>query len=364
MATKNYQITQLQQDNSLLVLHPQTNADVVQETTNNKVMTAAERTKLAGIEAGAEVNVQADWNAASGDAAILNKPTTLPNPTALTIDEGGTTKTYDGTAAVSITIPSTSGFAAKTEAVGSFVLSINSSTYVISLQAKDVNGDNLGTAQTIDLPLESVVVSGSYDDTTKKIILTLQNGSTVEFSVADLVSGLQTEITAQNPLSADLVADGTTNKAYTATEKTKLAGIAAGAEVNVQADWNTSDSSADSFIKNKPTTLKNPYSLSIDEGGTSKTYDGSAAVSITIPSYTVDSALSGTSENPVQNKVVKAALDNKLEGNNITAGTFSVVSVDADGLVTAGAQLIEVGATSQTTPSASLAVGGIFFKEL
>lgn len=362
MATKNYQITQLQQDNSLLVLHPQTNADVVQETTNNKVMTAAERTKLAGIEAGAEVNVQADWNAASGDAAILNKPTTLPNPTALTIDEGGTTKTYDGTAAVSITIPSTSGFAAKTEAVGSFVLSINSTTYVISLQAKDVNGDNLGTAQTIDLPLESVVVSGSYDDTTKKIILTLQNGSTVEFSVADLVSGLQTEITAQNPLSADLVADGTTNKAYTATEKTKLAGIAAGAEVNVQSDWNTSDSSDDSFIKNKPTTMKNPYSLSIDEGGTSKTYDGSAAISVAIPA--VDAALSGTSENPVQNKVIKAALDDKLEGNNITAGTFSVVSVDTDGLVTAGAQLIEVGASGQTTPSASLATGGIFFKEL
>ena len=36
--------------------------------------TSAEQTKLAGIAAGAEVNVQADWNAASGDAAILNKP--------------------------------------------------------------------------------------------------------------------------------------------------------------------------------------------------------------------------------------------------------------------------------------------------
>ena len=34
--------------------------------------------KLAGIAAGAEVNVQADWNAATGDAAILNKPTLAP----------------------------------------------------------------------------------------------------------------------------------------------------------------------------------------------------------------------------------------------------------------------------------------------
>jgi hypothetical protein len=33
------------------------------------------KTKLDGIQAGAEVNVNADWNAVSGDAQILNKPT-------------------------------------------------------------------------------------------------------------------------------------------------------------------------------------------------------------------------------------------------------------------------------------------------
>jgi hypothetical protein len=37
--------------------------------------TSTEASKLAGIAAGAEVNVNADWNAASGDAQILNKPT-------------------------------------------------------------------------------------------------------------------------------------------------------------------------------------------------------------------------------------------------------------------------------------------------
>jgi hypothetical protein len=35
----------------------------------------ADKTKLDGIAAGAEVNVNADWNAVSGDAQILNKPT-------------------------------------------------------------------------------------------------------------------------------------------------------------------------------------------------------------------------------------------------------------------------------------------------
>lgn len=37
--------------------------------------TTAEKNKLANIAAGAEVNVNADWNATSGDAQILNKPT-------------------------------------------------------------------------------------------------------------------------------------------------------------------------------------------------------------------------------------------------------------------------------------------------
>lgn len=42
-------------------------------TDNN--YTTEEKNKLSGIAAGAEVNVNADWNAVSGDAFILNKPT-------------------------------------------------------------------------------------------------------------------------------------------------------------------------------------------------------------------------------------------------------------------------------------------------
>lgn len=103
----------------------------------------------------------------------------------------------------------------------SISLSINQTTYVMTLQLKDQNGNNLGSPQTVDLPLESVVVSGSYDSTNKKIVLTLQNGNTIDVPVGDLVAGLQTEITAQNKLSADLVDDtNTTNKFVTTQEKT------------------------------------------------------------------------------------------------------------------------------------------------
>jgi hypothetical protein len=58
--------------------------------------TTAEKSKLAGIQAGAEVNVNADWNATSGDAQILNKPT-IPSiaglvPDTRTITINGTTQ--------------------------------------------------------------------------------------------------------------------------------------------------------------------------------------------------------------------------------------------------------------------------------
>ena len=51
----------------------------VDKVTGERLITATEITKLLGIQDGAEVNVNADWNATSGDALILNKPT-IPNP--------------------------------------------------------------------------------------------------------------------------------------------------------------------------------------------------------------------------------------------------------------------------------------------
>lgn len=42
---------------------------------DTNAFTDAEKTKLGTVSSGAEVNVQSDWNASSGDAQILNKPT-------------------------------------------------------------------------------------------------------------------------------------------------------------------------------------------------------------------------------------------------------------------------------------------------
>ena len=71
-------------------------------------------------------------------------------------------------------------------------LSIDSSTYVMTLKLTNASGTVLDT-KTVDLPLETMVVNASYDSTNKQITLTLQNGTTTSFSVADLISGLATQ---------------------------------------------------------------------------------------------------------------------------------------------------------------------------
>ena len=73
-------------------------------------------------------------------------------------------------------------------------VSIDNTTYVMTIDLKNTAGDVISTG-SVDLPLESRVISASYDDSTKEIVLTLQSGEEVRFSVADLVSGLVSQST-------------------------------------------------------------------------------------------------------------------------------------------------------------------------
>lgn len=54
------------------------------------------------------------------------------------------------------------------------------------------------------------------------------------------------------------------------------------AEENVQPDWNETDDTKDSYVKNKPESLKNPQKLTF-AGAVTAEYDGSGAVTVTIP---------------------------------------------------------------------------------
>ena len=62
--------------------------------------------------------------------------------------------------------------------------------YKLTLVAIAKDGEILGLPQTVDFPVESMVVDGEFDADNKKIVLTLQNGNTVEIPVGSLVDGL------------------------------------------------------------------------------------------------------------------------------------------------------------------------------
>lgn len=134
-------------------------------------------------------------------------------------------KSFKGTASEKMTIYVDGGVPGGEGDVQGISVTVDPNTYVMTTQLKDGTGGNVGSPATVDLPLESMVVGGEYDDATKNVILTLKNGETVEFSVADLVAGLQTEITAQNPLSADLVAETTNKNFVSSSEKEDIANI-------------------------------------------------------------------------------------------------------------------------------------------
>lgn len=99
---------------------------------------------------------------------------------------------------------------------------------------------------------------------------------------------------------------GLSTEDYTTAEKNKLGGIEAGAEVNVQSDWNQSDSTKDDYIKNKP-TLRQPSA-----DGTAGQYLKSNG-SGNAPSWeTMDSAPTENSTKAVTSGGVYSALEEKV----------------------------------------------------
>ncbi len=91
-------------------------------------------------------------------------------------------------------------------------------------------------------------ISGKVDKVTGKGL------STNDYTDADkaIVDGVTTALNGKVDKVTGKVLS--TND-YTDADKNKLADIAAGAEVNVQPDWNQTDNTKDDYIKNKPTSL-------------------------------------------------------------------------------------------------------------
>lgn len=115
----------------------------------------------------------------------------------------------------------------------------------------------------------------------------------------------------KNALDGKVNTNGT-DRLMTDAEGTKLSGIEAGAQVNVQSDWNQNDSSEDDFIKNKPS----------------------------IPSN-IDDLTDVTITNPTNGQVLKYNNGIWENGTGGGAGTVIDVQVDNVSVVTSGVANID-----------------------
>ena len=196
--------------------------------TQDGLMSKGDKAKLNGIAVGAEVNVMSDWNATIGDAAILNKPT-IPSATSdLTNDSGFIT-------ADATKLPLAGGTMSGDIAMGS--------NKVTGLGTPSATGD-AATKGYVDTQI-SASGGGTVTNVSGTAPISVTNGTTTP---------------AISITAATTSAAGT----MSSSDKSKLDGIAAGAEVNVQSDWNAS--SGDAAILNKPTIPTNNNQLTTGAG--------------------------------------------------------------------------------------------------
>lgn len=194
---------------------------------------------------------------------------------------------------------------------------------ITSLQTNKADASSLATVAT----------SGSYNDllnkptipTVNNATLTIQkNGTDVSTFTANSASNVTANIvvpttTSELSNNSNFVSDASyvhTDNNFTTTLKDKLDGIAAGAEVNVQSNWTQTNTSADDYIKNKPSLATvatsgsyndltnkptiptiNNGTLTIQKNGTSvatftANQAGNATANITVPTQFSD--LTGT----------------------------------------------------------------------
>jgi hypothetical protein len=120
-----------------------------------------------------------------------------------------------------------------------------------TIPAAQVNSDwnaSSGVAAILNRPnLAAVATTGDYDD--------LSNKPSIPAAQVNADWDSSSGVSAILNKPANLVQDADyvhTDNNFTSAEKTKLSGIEARAQVNVQANWAESDSSSDAYIANKP----------------------------------------------------------------------------------------------------------------
>ena len=138
-------------------------------------------------------------------------------------------------------------------------------------------------------------------------------------------------------------ADSASSKAT--TNATSITNIINGTTTVAKATSATSATTATTATSAGKWTTARTIGVTVNSGTKS---DGSTAITAT-GSQSVDGSA---------NKTISVTLGD----SGVSAGVYSAIQVNSKGIATAGGQIIEIGSSGQSSPSADLATGGIFFK--
>lgn len=123
---------------------------------------------------------------------------------------------------------------------------------------------------------------------------------------------------------SDFVSDANyvhTDNNFTTVLKDKLDGIATGAEVNIQSDWNITDTTSDAFIKNKPSIPTKTSDLTNDSG-----FITSAAVPTKTSDLTNDSGFITNQVNNLANYYDQTAINSMFNALDVPTKTSDLTN--------------------------------------
>ena len=112
-----------------------------------------------------------------------------------------------------------------------------------------------------------------------------------------------------------------TDNNFTTALKNKLDGIATGAEVNVQSDWDVADTSSDAFIKNKPAIPTKTSDLTNDSG-----FITSAALPTKTSDLTNDSGFITNQVNNLANYYDQTAINSMFNALDVPTKTSELTN--------------------------------------